>query len=100
MGGGASSLEELKRSARLFDLLGHPVRLAIVRYMCRNREAYWSDIVEYLESIFGRMNPNTVNFHITRLVMDGVLEKRDNKYVLVEGAIDPRMFNVLVEEAG
>lgn len=94
-----SYVEGLEKAAKFFEALGHPIRLAIIKCVLESREASWSDIVKHLELLFGRMNPNTVNFHLTKLVLDGVLEKRGNKYVIAE-KVARRILAVIVEELG
>lgn len=95
-----SSAERLDRFARLFSALGHPLRLAIVECVLKCGGASWSDIVKYLESLFGRLNPNTINFHLTKLILDGVIRKVDGEYLVVESTLNRRVFSIIAEELG
>jgi DNA-binding transcriptional ArsR family regulator len=94
--------EEWKRLhalAELNDLLGHPIRLKIIAILMDNDGASWSDIVGELEKVMGRLNPNTVNFHLSKLISGGIVEKRgDDQYSIAEGVKDNEVLKAALAE--
>lgn len=64
-------------------LLSHPLRIRIIEFLNIHKTATWKEIIEDLENIFGRLNPNTINFHLTMLVNKKIVEKEEEKYKLI-----------------
>ncbi len=89
----------LSTVASMGNLLGHPIRLKIVNMLMDHEGASWTDIVRELEGTVGRLNPNTVNFHLSKLILGGVIEKRgDDQYFVTEGAKDNRVLKTMLAE--
>lgn len=68
-------------------LLSHPLRLRIIEFLNTHKTATWKEIIEDLENIFGRLNPNTINFHLTMLVNKKIIEKKEEKYRLINSEL-------------
>lgn len=67
--------------SRVLNALGNPIRLRIVRYLETKGPASWSEIEKALEKEVGRQNPNTINFHLSRLLVDGIIQRSEgNRY--------------------
>jgi len=68
--------EEYTKVAGRFKLLSNPIRVGILRFLLEG-DAGWNDLKMRLEkSGFGRINPNTLSFHLTRLIEEGFVEKK------------------------
>jgi len=64
------------RIAKHFEVLANPMRVAILKFLLED-DAGWNDLKRKLEKAgFGRVNPNTLAFHLTRLIEHGFVEKR------------------------
>jgi DNA-binding transcriptional ArsR family regulator len=68
----------------IVSLLGHPIRLRIIKFLNDKKTATWKEIVEDLENMFGKLNPNTINFHLTMLVNKKIVKKEEEKYSLID----------------
>ncbi|MCE4612294.1 MAG: helix-turn-helix domain-containing protein [Desulfurococcales archaeon] len=68
-------LAEADRIAGEHELLSHRVRVLILAAVSALGEASWTDIKTVLEKLLGPVNPNTLAFHIRKLVGEGVLER-------------------------
>lgn len=90
-------IEEIDRISRFNSLLGHPLRLAIIKDIYEHDEVSWSEIVEYLESIFGKLNPNTVNFHLTKLVLEKIVVKEGDIYRISEEIKEMDLFKTIMK---
>ena len=77
-------MNQLSEVSNLAELVGHPIRLEIVRLLAVNGTASWTDIVLDLEKVIGKVNPNTVSFHLSKLRLGGVVQKIGESYSLVE----------------
>lgn len=80
----------LKAKAQEHELLSHPMRLFILDYVKKNRSFTWTEVQTELDrDAKRRLNPNTINFHLTRLVEAGFLvkqESEDQRYIGTERA--------------
>jgi len=74
-------LETISKSA---DLISNPHRLAIIMFLYENEEVRWKEIAEHLKKLYGDVNPNTINFHLNKLILENVVEKRGDIYRLNE----------------
>ena len=64
-----------ERIASCFEVLSHPIRVSIVQLLLE-RQASWSELKKRLEERgLGRINPNTLSFHLSRLIEAGLVEK-------------------------
>jgi len=57
------------------EALANPIRVHILSIIISLEKASWSEIKEILESIYGKVNPNTLAFHIKKLVDCGFISK-------------------------
>lgn len=58
-----------------YELFGHPLRHFIALVIVAKGETTWSELKSFLEKSGGSVNPNTLSFHIGRLVETGFLDK-------------------------
>jgi|GEM_PF-3096240 DNA-binding transcriptional ArsR family regulator len=91
--------ERLISIAEMASLLGHPIRLKILSILIEREGAPWTDIVAELEKTMGRLNPNTVNFHLSKLILGGIIRKDENNvYHIKERVKENRIFKVMLAE--
>ncbi|MCD6511618.1 MAG: helix-turn-helix transcriptional regulator [Thaumarchaeota archaeon] len=91
--------ERLLTVANIGNLLGHPIRLKIVSILMDHEGASWTDIVKELEKIAGRLNPNTVNFHLSKLIEGGIVEKKgDDQYFIAKSVKDNVVLKSMLTE--
>ena len=57
------------------ELFGNPLRFLIALLIVAKGETTWSELKKFLEKKFGGVNPNTLSFHIGRLMETGFLDK-------------------------
>ena len=91
--------EHLVSLANITGLLSHPIRLKIISILIDHEGASWTDISRELESILGRLNPNTINFHLLKLIIGGIVEKRgSDQYFIVESAKDDEVLKAALKK--
>jgi DNA-binding HxlR family transcriptional regulator len=74
---------DIDNVANLTNAIGHPIRLRIVRILFSRKETSWTDLNNELEAELGHLNPNTLSFHLSKLILAGIAErKEDNRYAL------------------
>lgn len=81
----------LLEKARLHEVLSHPLRLFILEYIKKKKGATWSELQKVLEDYAEkRLNPNSINFHLTRLIEAGLIRKEgvEQRYVLTEKTLN------------
>ena len=62
--------------AKHFEILANPMRVAILKLLLED-DASWNELKMKLEKTgFGKVNPNTLAFHLTRLIEHGFVEKK------------------------
>jgi DNA-binding transcriptional ArsR family regulator len=64
------------------NMFANPVRARILDIILNKDGATWSQIQEGLEQVFGRLNPNTISFHLSKLTLGGAIIKRGNLYTI------------------
>jgi len=73
------------------ELFSNPLRSLIISFAFVKKEVTWSELKKDLEQITGSINPNTLSFHIGRLIDAGFLDKAGTKeqprYKIVEEKI-------------
>jgi DNA-binding transcriptional ArsR family regulator len=65
----------VKDITKKYEALANPVRIHILSIIIALGEATWSEIKAIFESIHGKTNPNTLAFHIKKLVDCGLILK-------------------------
>jgi len=65
----------LKRISLIGNMFGHPMRLLVLRVVESRDGATWTQIKSAVEETYGPVNPNTLNFHLTKLVQGDVLRR-------------------------
>ena len=64
-----------ERIASRFEALSNPIRVMIVQLLLE-RQASWNELKKRLEERgLGRINPNSLSFHLSRLIEAGFVEK-------------------------
>ena len=67
-----SSIENIIQSAdslsRRFANLSNNYRILILAYLIQRKEATWSEIKQFLDNVYGSINPNTLHFHLKALI--------------------------------
>jgi len=86
------SIEKLlMKVSKKCELFSNPIRSLIISFAIVKREVTWSELKKDLEQIIGSINPNTLSFHIRRLIDAGFLDKTGTReqprYKLVEEKI-------------
>lgn len=66
-----------------YGALANPYRLAILRFVASSGGASWTDIEKELESAFSRrINPNSLSFHLRKLIDSDFLVQAGGQYRL------------------
>jgi DNA-binding transcriptional ArsR family regulator len=79
----------LMEKAQIYEVLSHPLRLFILERIRKKGEATWTELQKELEDYAEKhLNPNSINFHLTRLIDAGLIKKKEiageQKYILTE----------------
>jgi len=93
-----AKMKRLGSVANIGSLLGHPIRLLIVSLIANSGGASWSGISKELEGVMGRLNPNTINFHLSKLVAGGIVEKRGGRFLIADGMKENEVFKAMLRE--
>jgi DNA-binding HxlR family transcriptional regulator len=73
----------LEQYVKRYGALANKHRIVIVKFVRMKRKASWTEIEHALEQQFkGRINPNSLSFHLNKLIESGFLERTDSSYVL------------------
>jgi len=59
------------------EIFSNPLRMFIMLVLFVRPEISWSELKSNLERSIGGVNPNTLNFHVGRLIETGFLDKVD-----------------------
>ena len=63
------------------DALANPLRVIILAIIMASKNISWTELNANLEKITEkRLNSNSVNFHLSRLVKAGLVSKTDHRY--------------------
>ncbi len=68
-------MEEIGEIAKKHEALANSIRVEILSIVIAFREISWSKIKAILESRYGKINPNTLAFHIKKLIDCGLIRK-------------------------
>ena len=69
-------LMEVSKKCEIFS---NPLRSLIASFLIVKKEVSWSELKRDLEEIMGNINPNTLSFHIGKLIDAGFLDKAGTK---------------------
>jgi DNA-binding PadR family transcriptional regulator len=83
-----STMNGIKQEAKRHEILSHEYRIFVMKFLSNKKESTWTELVRELEKFaMKRLNPNSINFHLSRLVDAGYIKKIDKagevRYVLV-----------------
>jgi DNA-binding transcriptional ArsR family regulator len=59
------------------EIFANPLRCFIAAFLAAKEEATWSELKEAIEKWAGRVNPNTLSFHLGELSTAGFITKID-----------------------
>ena len=57
------------------EVLSNPFRALVLAIIVSKNSASWNDIKNTLDKLWGEFNPNTLSFHLNRLIEAGLVEK-------------------------
>lgn len=70
--------EQILLRTKKCEILGNPLRATIILIVATEEETSWSDLKDRLQKLLGgNVNPNTLSFHIGRLMDVDLLKKID-----------------------
>ncbi len=61
-------LEKIKFITDKHSTLSNPYRIMIIFIIWKNKQATWTEIKDFMESKLGKINPNTLHFHLKALL--------------------------------
>jgi DNA-binding transcriptional ArsR family regulator len=68
-----NSVDQITRKCEIFS---SPIRILVISIVLAQEEINWSQLKENLEKIIGgNLNPNTLSFHLNKLIEAGYLQK-------------------------
>ena len=74
------TLENLiAEASKKCEIFANPLRSFIAAFLAVKEEATWSELKDAIEKWAGRVNPNTLSFHLGELADAGFIEKVDIK---------------------
>ena len=59
------------------EIFANPLRCFIAAFLAAKEEATWSELKEAIEKWAGRVNPNTLSFHLGKLADAGFISKAE-----------------------
>jgi len=65
----------VKKITEKHEALANPVRIHILSIVAALGESSWGEVKTILESVYGKTNPNTLAFHIRKLMNCGLILK-------------------------
>lgn len=65
----------IEKIAKKHESLANPIRIHILSIVSALGEASWSKIKAMLESRYGQVNPNTLAFHIKKLIESDLISR-------------------------
>ncbi len=78
MGGKSLSVEKLlRKTSKECGLFSNPLRSLIAALITAKAELTWTELKTSLEKETGKVNPNTLSFHLSELANAGFIEKID-----------------------
>lgn len=69
----------LTEASEKCEIFSNPLRSLIVSIVIVKSEVTWSELKRDLEKLVGSINPNTLSFHIGKLIDAGFLDKAGTK---------------------
>lgn len=61
--------------AKKNEVVSNPFRALLLAVIVSRGKASWNEVKEVLEKVWGEFNPNTLVFHLNRLVDAGLVER-------------------------
>jgi DNA-binding HxlR family transcriptional regulator len=83
-------LTEIARIADKYDILGNRLRILILVVLLARGRRSWSELKKEIEDLIGSpMNPNTLSFHLKKLIQSKLVTKggsiEDPEYEIAPG---------------
>ncbi|HEY7573506.1 MAG TPA: helix-turn-helix domain-containing protein [Nitrososphaeraceae archaeon] len=67
------TVKHVNALSKKFANLSNNYRIAILAYLMWKKEATWSEIKQFLENMYGSINPNTLHFHLKALINSNMI---------------------------
>jgi len=67
----------IAESSKKCEIFANPLRNFIAAFLAVKEEATWSELKEAIEKWAGKVNPNTLSFHLGKLTDTGYITKAD-----------------------
>ena len=96
--GETDKTKRMRLLANSLSILSHPIRLSIMSYLARKESASWTELFKELENERGYLNPNTLNFHLTKLLDGGLIKKKGEHFTLAERAKREKIITTILSE--
>ena len=89
-------MELVKEKVRLHETLGNFHRFIILALIALRKKASWNEIKQGIRQLCGSINPNTLAFHLNKLIDCGFV-KRDSagNYSVVEDKLPSEVKEIL-----
>jgi DNA-binding transcriptional ArsR family regulator len=72
------TIEDLvTQASKKCEIFANPLRAFIAAFIAAKEEATWSELKDAIEKWSGRVNPNTLSFHLGALANAGFITKID-----------------------
>lgn len=96
----AQDFQEIKQLAdkisRKNEVFSNPIRILIIAIVLAKEAANWTQLKESIEKIVDiGINPNTLSFHLAKLVELGYLEKSGTREQPVYKVVQPRIPEII-----
>ena len=70
-----NTIKHVNILSKRFANLSNDYRIAILIYLIQKKEATWSEIKQFLENMYGSINPNTLHFHLKALITSDMIRR-------------------------
>jgi DNA-binding transcriptional ArsR family regulator len=67
----------IAKASKKCEIFANPLRCFIAAFLAVKEEATWSELKDAIEKWAGRVNPNTLSFHLGELSIAGFITKID-----------------------
>ena len=99
MAGPRDPVDEVRRRieerVRLHETLGNFHRFIILALIALRKKASWNEIKWGVEQLCGSINPNTLAFHLDKLLGRGFVKKEGDYYLIVEDKLPKEVGEIL-----
>jgi predicted transcriptional regulator len=92
-------VEKIKQITDKHSILSNPYRIMIIFFVWKNKRATWSEIRDFVESNLGKLNPNTLQFHLKTLIESEHIKRinEGEKSIYTTGNVDESLIKEIKE---